>query len=149
MHKTLSHIFALALGVVGTLALTADAHSPLPAFIQNVEKATVQQHASGKARVRVLAGRDQGSTAAFVAHLEIDAGAGVPEHQDATEEFVFFLSGGGDITIDGKTTAVGAGDLVFMPANAVVSFSAKEDSRVLQVFAPTGPEAKYDAWTAQ
>ena len=54
--------------------------------------------------------------------LEMQAGAKVPLHRDATEEYIHILQGSGDITINGKTTKIQKGDTVYMPANAEVTF---------------------------
>lgn len=99
---------------------------------------------NGKARVTILArGRE-----AFVARLEMDPGAAVPEHRDATEEYIHVLEGGGTITIDDVALPLAAGDTVYMPADAKVSFQNGDAPLVgLQVFAGPEPAAKYDAWT--
>ena len=78
-------------------------------------------------------------------------GAKVPVHRDATEEYLYVLSGTGVITIDGQTTTIHPGFGVFMPAHAEVSFvvTGTEVVRVVQFFAGQGPEQKYDSWTAQ
>ena len=84
---------------------------------------------------------------AFVAELSMDAGAAVPEHADATEEYIHVLEGSGTITIDGDTYELAAGATVFMPAGAVVSFqNGDAPMRALQVFAGPEPAATYDAW---
>lgn len=105
---------------------------------------------SGKAKLMRLAGKEEGAKHAFFAVLELAAGAKVPIHRDATEEYIYMLQGTGEITIDGTTHSVKAGTGVFMPANAEVSFVAtgQETVRVVQFFAGQGPEAKYDGWTA-
>ena len=75
------------------------------------------------------------------------AGGKVPEHRDPTEEYLYVLSGGGTLWIDGKKNKIGAGDTVYMPAKALVKFEAgKKPVEVIQVFAPAGPEKKYDSW---
>ena len=85
---------------------------------------------------------------AFVGRLELAAGAAVPEHRDATEEYIVVLQGGGTMHIDGLAHTIAAGDAVYMPANALVSFTnGPKPTVAIQVFAPPGPEAKYDAWT--
>lgn len=99
---------------------------------------------SGKAAVRLLA---QG-TNAFLGELTMDAGAAVPEHADATEEYIHVLEGGGTMTIDGQVHTIAAGTTVFMPAGATVSYeNGDAPLRALQVFAGPAPAAKYDAWT--
>lgn len=99
---------------------------------------------SGKARLTILARGEN----AFVARLEMDAGAAVPEHRDATEEYIHVLEGTGTVTIEGQDHALAPGSTIYMPANARVSFQNGGTALVgLQVFAGPEPAAKYDAWT--
>lgn len=101
---------------------------------------------NGKAHVTVLAR----GLAAFVARLEMDPGAAVPEHRDATEEYIHVLEGSGTITIDDASYPLAKGDTVYMPADAKVSFQNGDAPLVgLQVFAGPEPAAKYDAWTPE
>ena len=86
-------------------------------------------------------------TNAFIGELRLEPGAKVPIHRDATEEYLYFLSGGGLITIDGAQHAISPGDVVFMPAGAEVSFAnGAIASRIIQVFAGPSPAKKYDTW---
>ena len=141
-------VFGLGLWV--GRGLPAAAEAPPPPAVVPLADAPQLVAPSGKATVRRLAGEPEGAEHAFVAILEIEAGAGVPTHRDPTEEFVYVLEGGGTITIDGKTFEIGPETGIFMPAEAEVSFAARDDgpTRVLQVFAPRGPEAKYATWKA-
>ena len=110
-----------------------------------LQSAELRTHPSGKARVRVLS---KPGARAFVGMLELDAGGKVPEHQDDSDEFVYFLEGGGELWIDGKAHSVGTGDLVTMPGGSTVRFEGSPDgpTKVLQVFAPADSAAKYDSW---
>jgi quercetin dioxygenase-like cupin family protein len=84
---------------------------------------------------------------AFVARLEMGPFAKVPEHRDATEEYIHVLSGSGTMWIDDEKTSVGAGDTVLMPANAKVRFENGPSSMTaIQVFAGPGPAEKYKTW---
>jgi quercetin dioxygenase-like cupin family protein len=116
------------------------------AEVRTVSQAPVKWAPSGKASVQLLARGDN----AFLGLLSMDAGAGVPEHQDSTEEYIVVLEGGGTISIDGQSTSIAKGDAVFMPANATVSFkNGPEPMRALQVFAGPQPAEKYQAWLAE
>ena len=115
------------------------------ATVQSFEKAEHRIAPSNKANVRVLAH----GTNAFLGHLRMDPGASVPEHRDASEEYIYVLQGTGTITIDGKDYSLSPGTTVFMPSNAKVSYTNGPSEMVaLQVFA--GPESakKYNAWKA-
>lgn len=115
----------------------------ISAAVIKAAAAEVRTAPSGKAGVTILARGEN----AFVAKLRMDAGAAVPVHRDATEEYIHVLSGGGTITVDGTEHAIAAGDTVYMPANAEVSFQNGDAELVgLQVFAGPEPASKYGAW---
>ncbi len=108
-------------------------------------KAEVRTAASGKASIRFLALGEN----AFIGRLELAPGAKVPQHRDATEEYLHILEGSGVITIDGQAYDVGPGATVYMPANAEVSYQNGPATLVaIQVFAGPAPAKKYDAWKA-
>ncbi len=114
--------------------------------ITRAGEASVKVAPSGKAMAAMYAMGEQ----AYFGRLELDAGAAVPEHADPTEEFIYVLSGGGTMRIDGATHEVGPETLIYMPAGAVVSFTNGPERLVaLQVFAGPGPASKYDAWAAR
>lgn len=84
---------------------------------------------------------------AFVGVMEMQAGAVVPVHRDATEEYIYVLGGGGSMRIDGVPYEVKQGDLVYMPAQAQVSFTAgSARTTALQIFAGPEPADKYSSW---
>ena len=98
---------------------------------------------TGKAQITKLAGGEN----AFVGKLVMEGGGKVPLHRDATEEYIYILQGWGAITIDGKTSNVGPNTMIYMPANAEVSFEGGPEKLVaLQVFAGPKPAEKYDQW---
>jgi quercetin dioxygenase-like cupin family protein len=125
-------------------AVAAPASAPAWPLVTPAAEAERRVSPNGKARVTILArGRE-----AFVARLEMDPGAAVPEHRDATEEYIHVLEGSGTITIDDVAHPLATGDTVYMPADAKVSFQNGDAPLVgLQVFAGPEPAAKYDAWT--
>lgn len=84
---------------------------------------------------------------AFLAFLQIEPGAGVPQHRDTTEEFVLVVEGGGVITIDGASHELTVGSAVYMAPNAEVSYAnGDRKSTVIQVFAGPEPSKKYESW---
>ncbi|MEM9458335.1 MAG: cupin domain-containing protein [Myxococcota bacterium] len=160
--RHLSLVAAFVLGACAATAAQSNASSPptptassepastpadapgVSAPVTPIEQAERRVAPNGKARVTLLA---QGLNA-FVARLEMDPGAAVPEHRDATEEYIHVLEGSGTITIDDTEFPLAAGGTVYMPANAKVSFQNGDAPLVgLQVFAGPEPAAKYDAWT--
>lgn len=113
-------------------------------FVQNLENAPIKKHAKG-AEVRLLSHGK--SKSAFVAHLTVPAGGKVPLHRDSSEEMLYVLSGGGSIFIDGKKIDIKKNDFIYMPPNSEVRFeNGAQPLKALQVFAPMGPEKKYESW---
>lgn len=97
-----------------------------------------------KATITILARGEN----AFLGRLEMDAGAAVPEHADATEEYIHVVQGSGTMTIDGQIYDVAPGTTIYMPPGARVSFqNGDAPLSAIQVFAGPEPAAKYDAWT--
>ena len=79
--------------------------------------------------------------------LELDAEAKVPIHRDTTEEYLYVLSGGGRISIDGEEFDINTGTTVYMPSYSEVSYTnGNGKTRILQVFAGTDPASKYKSW---
>ncbi len=104
-------------------------------------------HAKG-AQVEFLATPGHHATrSAFMAKLHLPAQGEVPEHRDATEEYIYVLSGHGMLWINDEKHEIKAGSSVYMPAQALVKFVAGDEPvEVLQFFAPPGPEKKYEDW---
>ncbi len=117
------------------------------AGVQSLEEASVKRHEKG-AEIRALAVPNvHGNESAFIGHLTVPAGGKVPLHQDESEEYLYVLEGGGVIFINGEKHSIKKDDLVFMPAGAKVRFeNGAKPLKVLQVFAPAGPESKYRSW---
>ena len=79
--------------------------------------------------------------------LKLAPNATVPKHKDVTEEYLYILSGGGNITINGKTTDISEGSSVYMPPYAEVSYrNGDQPTKVIQIFAKPSPADKYNNW---
>ena len=139
-------LLALALSARALLASAepgADTRAARRGAVISPEGFTRKQVGGGKAVIEIFKEGD----AAFFGRLSLAPHASVPLHRDPTEEYLLIEQGGGDVTIDGETRAVRAGDLVYMPANAAVSFLGGPEPLVaLQVFAGPSSARKYDAW---
>lgn len=113
------------------------------ATVVHLDAAERRQVGGGKASIVLLA---RGNNA-FLGKLLMAAGGKVPEHRDATEEYIHVLSGGGTIYIEDQPSTLKAGSTVYMPANAKVRFENGPQPLVaLQVFAGPQPAAKYNKW---
>jgi hypothetical protein len=54
------------------------------------------------------------------------------------------------MTIDGTEHTIAPGTMVYMPANAEVTFKGGEKAlKAIQVFAGPAPAKKYDSWSAE
>ena len=105
--------------------------------------ATQKVLGGGKAKIEILSK----GKAAFLGRLTIAPGVHIPEHRDETEEYLYFLQGGGELYIEGKKLLVTAGDSIYMPAKALVSYkNGSLETVVIQVFAGPSPAKKYDRW---
>lgn len=115
--------------------------TPVVALATSVEHRVAP---NGQAEAALLV---QGENA-YVGTLTIEPGAGVPVHRDPTEEYIYVLEGTGTMVIDGQTYDVGPGTIVYMPANAEVSFTNGAERMVaVQIFAGPLPAQKYQKWT--
>ncbi len=113
------------------------------ASVVHIGDAPMRQVGGGKATIAMLA---RGNNA-FLGKLEMAAGGKVPEHRDATEEYIHVLAGSGTIYIEDQPSTVRPGSTVYMPANAKVRFENGAERLVaVQVFAGPAPASKYDKW---
>lgn len=136
---------AFLLGACATAAVSATA-SDAPSRTATIVKLAEAPSGMSPPKTATIRHLARGNHA-YVGHLTMQAGAKVPVHRDASEEFIHVLAGSGTITIDGVSEVIGEGDTIFMPANAEVTFANGDAEMVgLQVFA--GPESakKYEAW---
>ncbi len=83
----------------------------------------------------------------FMGVLRVEPGAEIPEHEEASEEYLYVLEGEGELVIDGTSYEVRPNSGIFLPAEATVRY--KNGSRVMkavQFFAPPESANKYSDW---
>tara|TARA_B100000674_G_C37789598_1_gene891082 strand:+ start:169 stop:654 length:486 start_codon:yes stop_codon:yes gene_type:complete len=145
---------ALALGVFVAVAEPLKAQNPkataspaksrVPeASVRHIEETEVRDVPSGKASIRFLAEGQE----AFVGLLRMDGGGKVPEHRDASEEYIHILKGSGTMFLDDKPHAIKPGTTIFMPKGVKVRYeNGPDELMAIQIFA--GPESatKYQSW---
>ena len=139
--------FSLPILYILACTSTPPSASAQPEAAAVVSNQFVQQWApSGKAHIQRLA---QGENA-FFGKLWLEANSSVPEHQDATEEYLYILAGSGTIHINGISQTIGVGHAIYMPAGATVSFdNGDAPFEALQVFSGPSPAQKYTNWTVK
>lgn len=77
-----------------------------------------------------------------VAYWNIEAGRRVPEHSHHHEMMINCMSGTFEVTIDGESSILEAGDIVLVPSHAVHSAHAITDCHVIDVFSPVREDYK-------
>jgi quercetin dioxygenase-like cupin family protein len=73
-------------------------------------------------------------------YWQIEAGAKLPEHSHPHEQIVNMLEGTYELTVDGETFVLNAGEVLVIPGGAVHSGGAHTDCRILDVFSPVREE---------
>lgn len=70
----------------------------------------------------------------------IEEGALLPEHDHPAEQTAHVLEGTYELTVDGETYLLNAGDVLAIPGGAVHSGKAHTACRILDVFSPVREE---------
>jgi quercetin dioxygenase-like cupin family protein len=79
-----------------------------------------------------------------VDELTADPGAAIPAHKHATQdELLIFVAGKSTTTVGKQSYETAPGDALRIPANALHSMKVTEKLRVVQVYAPGGPEQRF------
>lgn len=103
--------------------------------------------AQGKGTALLLLNEETGARAASLGVLELQGGAGVPEHVHAhSEELLYVEEGRAEMTIEGRVLPVRAGDAVYIPAGVPHAARVPEDTprfRAVQVYVGPGPEQRF------
>ncbi|WNG33006.1 cupin domain-containing protein [Archangium violaceum] len=101
----------------------------------------------GKGTAILLVNEETGARAASMGILELQAGAGVPEHiHEHSVEMLYVEEGGAEMTIEGQTLPVKQGDAVYIPAGTRHSARIPEGAqsfRAVQVYVGPGPEQRF------
>ena len=136
--------YLLAGGLLATACTSSKVPPARPApQLSQINPGLAKYAPSGLASIQILA---QGENA-FVGLLKMAPGGAVPEHRDATEEYIHILKGSGTIYINDKPHPTEPGTTVYMPAGAKVRYqNGAQELVALQVFAGPQPAAKYNSW---
>ncbi|QRK12008.1 cupin domain-containing protein [Archangium violaceum] len=101
----------------------------------------------GKGTAILLVNEETGASAASMGVLELQAGAGVPEHlHERSVEMLYVEEGGAEMTIEGRMLPVKQGDAVYIPAGTLHSARIPEGAprfRAVQVYVGPGPEQRF------
>lgn len=95
----------------------------------------------------LLVNEETGARAASMGILELQGGAGVPEHiHENSVEILYVEEGGAEMTIEGQVMPVKQGDAVYIPAgtrHAAHIPEGTERFRAVQVYVGPGPEQRF------
>lgn len=77
--------------------------------------------------------------------LAMPAGSRLAEHTHAAEaEVLYFLEGGGTVTVNGVELPVTPTSVVQIPKNTRHAFVVTSDVRAVQIYTPAGPEQRFE-----
>jgi quercetin dioxygenase-like cupin family protein len=101
----------------------------------------------GKGTATLLVNEETGARAASMGILELQGGAGVPEHiHENSVEMLYVEEGGAEMTIEGQVMPVKQGDAVYIPAGTRHAARIPEGAgrfRAVQVYVGPGPEQRF------
>ena len=94
-------------------------------------KSIEMEHLNDKLTRQMISGEN-----ATIAQLVLKKGGAVPRHSHLNEQYSWILSGSLKFVFDDREIVVGAGEILFIPANVAHSAVALEDTVDVDIFAP-------------
>ncbi|MDB4980384.1 MAG: Cupin 2 conserved barrel domain protein [Myxococcales bacterium] len=126
---------------------TAGMPAPLELPVVTLAKLEPVTLPGGKARVRMaFEPAGLGHPSCSFGLLEAEPGAETPRHDHAgSEEILFVLSGGGELTIGSEKMPFGPDEAIYIPEGQPhsVKFTGPDKTLMLQLYAPAGPEQRF------
>jgi len=121
---------------------------PVPVrHVVSTAEAPTFRISQGKGTAILLVNEETGARAASMGLLELDAGAGVPEHiHENSVEMLYVEEGTIEMTVEGKVLTVRSGDAVYIPAGVRHAARIPEGAprfRAVQVYVGPGPEQRF------
>jgi mannose-6-phosphate isomerase-like protein (cupin superfamily) len=121
---------------------------PVPVrHVVSTAEAPTFRISQGKGTAILLVNEETGARAASLGVLELEAGAGVPEHiHEDSVEMLYVEEGTAEMTVEGKVVPVRSGDAVYIPARVRHSARIPEGAprfRAVQVYVGPGPEKRF------
>lgn len=81
--------------------------------------------------------------------IVLKPGTKIPKHlHKMSDEYLYFLKGGGVLTIDGKKHQVKTGEVYYIPIGMKHSYEnkSKKSAKAIQFYSPNGPEQRFKLW---
>jgi putative monooxygenase len=127
----------------GVLPAAPAQGGPPPVALPRQDAARIERPGVGTVALLLDPARVTGA-ALSATLLDVEAGAVIPPHvHDGATELLYVLAGAGTMTVDGVELAIGATSVVQIPAGLEHAFTASEATRVIQLYAPPGPEQRF------
>ncbi|VAX36942.1 hypothetical protein MNBD_PLANCTO03-2060 [hydrothermal vent metagenome] len=92
--------------------------------IEDVPMEPVRMAGAEGATMAVMVGREDGAPNFALRNIRVEGGGYTPRHVHDYEHEVFVISGAGTVLLEGKEHPIGAGDVVFVPADEEHQFKA-------------------------
>jgi quercetin dioxygenase-like cupin family protein len=96
---------------------------------QVLDVGTLTDYQNGSVVSRQVVKKEVGNVTLFA----FDAGEGLSEHTAPFDALVYVYDGEAEVTIDGKTSVVEAGQMIVMPADKPHSLHAKKRFKMMLV----------------
>jgi len=116
-------------------------------YVVGTAEAPTFRIAQGKGTAILLVNEETGARAASMGVLELQGGAGVPEHvHEDSVEMLYVEEGGAEMSVEGQVMPVRQGDAVYIPAGVRHSARVPEGTsrfRAVQVYVGPGPEQRF------
>ncbi|MAZ48309.1 MAG: hypothetical protein CME65_07080 [Halobacteriovoraceae bacterium] len=81
--------------------------------------------------------------------IVLKPGTKIPKHiHKMSDEYLYFVKGGGVLVIDGKKHLVKAGAVYYIPVGMKHSYenNSKNSAKAIQFYSPNGPEQRFKLW---
>lgn len=90
--------------------------------IEQHEQSEVRMEGASGAKMRMLAGPDDGATNFHMRHFQVAAGGYTPHHKHDYEHEILILKGAGAAKSEQGERSFKTGDVIFVPANEMHQF---------------------------
>jgi putative monooxygenase len=138
---------ALLLLCAGCATVQPPAPTTPARYVVSTAEAPAFRIAQGRGTAVLLLNPDTGAHAASLGVLELQGGAGVPEHtHPESVEILYVEQGEAEMVLEGRTLPVKAGDAVYIPAGLPHAARIAEGAplfRAVQVYVGPGPEQRF------
>ena len=97
----------------------------------DVEQEEISEAGAHGISLRTVIGKADGAPNYIMRIFNFEADGASPSHSHPWEHEVFIISGTGTVDVDGKTTSLKQGDVVYIPPNAEHCFRTTEPMEML------------------